>query len=137
MEEARKFQHGEVTGKVLRAAFSVSNSLGCGFLEKIYENALVIELRSLGLHVAQQVPIKVSYRDQLVGEYLADLVVEHTVLVEVKAAEADHPSFVAQTLNYLKATGLPVAMLLNFGKSELSFRRLVLTPEKAASGTEC
>jgi GxxExxY protein len=118
--------HAELTGQIMKAAFEVSNTLGCGFLEKVYENALALELRATGLEVQQQVPIRVLYRNETVGEYCADMVVENAVLVETKATEKDSPVFVAQTLNYLKATRLPVALLLNFGQPRLSYRRLLL-----------
>ena len=119
--------HADVTEKILKAAFAVSNVLGCGFLEKVYENALVVEMERLGLRVAQQVPIRVMFRGQTVGEYVADLIVDSAVIVEVKATGEDHPLYVAQTLNYLRATGLPVGLLLNFGRPKLSYRRLACT----------
>ena len=118
--------HRDLTEKIIKAAFHVSNTLGCGFLEKVYENALTVSLRKAGLEVARQVPVRVLYLEETVGEYVADLVIERAVLVEVKASAEDHPVYVAQTLNYLKATGLPVALLLNFGRPRLSYRRLVL-----------
>lgn len=124
---AKEFIHDDITEKTLQSAFAVSNKLGCGFLEKVYEKALVIELGKQGLKVSQQVPVRVLYDGETVGDYIADLVVENTVLVEVKATIDNHPVYVAQTLNYLKATGLPVALLLNFGQPKLMYRRLVLT----------
>lgn len=118
--------HAHVTGEVLKAAFAVSNALGCGFLKKVYENSLAVELRSLGLEVSQQVPVRVLYKNETVGNYVSDLVVESTVLVEVKATMVDHNVHIAQTLNYLKATGLPVALVLNFARPRLVYKRLVL-----------
>ena len=119
--------HEELTEKIIRGSFAVSNMLGCGFLEKVYENALVVELRRMGLRVAQQAPVRVVYAEQTVGEYVADVIVEGAVLVEIKATVEDHPIYVAQTLNYLKATRLPVGLLINFGQPRLQYRRLVLT----------
>lgn len=113
-----------MTEKIIGCAFSVINSLGCGFLEKVYENALAIELNEAGLAVEQQKPIKILYRDVLVGEYVADLLVEGKVLVELKAAQALEDAHHAQCLNYLKATGNPVCLLLNFGRPELQIRRV-------------
>lgn len=126
IDGADHFVHGELTQRIIKGAFHVSNTLGCGFLEKVYENALVVGLKQMHLDVAQQVPVRILYLDQTVGDYIADLIVERKVLVEVKASAEDHPVYVAQTLNYLKATGLPVGLLLNFGRPRLSYRRLVM-----------
>jgi GxxExxY protein len=126
-DKAEDFPHKELTNQIIRAAFQVSNTLGCGFLEKVYENALAVELRSQDLNVEQQVPVRVLYRSQTVGDYCADMIVQRTVLIETKATEKDSPIFIAQTLNYLKATGLPVGLVLSFGQPRLSYRRLVLT----------
>jgi len=120
----------ETTEVVIASAFEVSNTLGCGFLEKVYENALAAELRYRGLQVATQVPIQVLYRKQSVGCYQADMIVGKSVLVEVKATEAHHDIFVAQTLNYLRATGIPVGLLLNFGQPKLRYKRLAMSPPK-------
>jgi len=119
--------HQELTGRIIRAALDVSNTLGCGFLEKVYENALALGMRRDGLHLGQQVPVRVQYLGETVGDYVADLVVERTVLVEVKATEKHQPVYEAQVINYLKATGLPVGLLLNFGQPRLYYRRFVLT----------
>ena len=124
--------HEELTEKIIRGSFAVSNMLGCGFLEKVYENALVVELRRMGLRVAQQAPVRVVYAEQTVGEYVADVIVEGAVLVEIKATVEDHPIYVAQTLNYLKATRLPVGLLINFGQPRLQYRRLILTHKPMA-----
>ena len=113
-ENAQEFPEKEKTGRIIKAAFEVSNTLGCGFLEKVYENALSLELKRRGLQVTQQVPIRVLYLGQTVGNYIADLIVENAVLVEIKATEENHSIYVAQTLNYLRATNLPVALLINF-----------------------
>jgi len=109
--------------KIIGRAFQVSNTLGCGFLEKVYENALVHELRKNGLQVKQQEPIKVYYDGVVVGEYFADLLVADTIIVELKATKEISGAFAAQCLNYLKATGLPLCLLLNFGKPRVEIKR--------------
>ncbi len=114
----------EMTEKIIGCAFTVMNTLGSGFLEKVYENALAVELKQTGLTVVQQKPIEIRYRDVLVGEYVADLLVENQVLVELKAVKDLEDVFYAQCLNYLKATGFKVCLLLNFGKPELQARRI-------------
>ncbi|UPU37650.1 GxxExxY protein [Geomonas paludis] len=115
--------HDELTGKVLRACFEVSNELGTGFLESVYEKSLLIALVEMGLKAQSQVPLKVFYRNKVVGEFYADLVVEGAVLLELKAVRALAPEHVAQVLNYLKATGIEVGLLINFGSPKLEFRR--------------
>ncbi len=106
----------DVTEKIIAAFYTVNNELGHGFLEKIYENALIIELRSMGLDVKAQVPVAVKYRGQVVGDHQIDLLVEGKVVVEIKAAQSLVPAHEAQLINYLRATGLRVGLLLNFGK---------------------
>ena len=118
--------HTGTTGKILECAFDVLNTLGCGFLEKVYENAMVVALREAGIEVSQQVPLRVHYKDVLVGDYIADVVVDNAVLVEIKATEEHSPVYVAQVLNYLRASELPVGLLLNFGRPKLFYRRLTL-----------
>ncbi|HUS90745.1 MAG TPA: GxxExxY protein [Phycisphaerae bacterium] len=118
--------HSELTGRILKCAFRVQNTLGCGFLEKVYENAMGVALEREGLQAAQQVPLRVHFEGVLVGEYVADLIVERTVVLEIKATEDNPPIYSAQVLNYLKATGLPVGMLLNFGCPKLHYRRFAL-----------
>jgi GxxExxY protein len=114
------------TEKVIGCAYTFSNTLGAGFLEKVYENALAHELHKCGLKVQQQKPIQVYYDEVIVGEYFADLVVENTVLIELKAVKALDESHQAQCINYLKASGLRVCLLLNFGKSRLEIKRMAL-----------
>jgi len=116
----------ELTGRILKCAFHVQNTLGCGFLEKVYENALVVALEREGIAALQQVPIKVHYKDVLVGDYITDIIVERSVLLEIKATEDNPPIHVAQVLNYLKATSLRVGLLINFGRPKLFYRRLTL-----------
>jgi GxxExxY protein len=113
-----------ITEKIIGSAYTVSNTLGAGFLEKVYENALIIELRKSNLKVDQQKPFVIRYARVVVGEYFADLLVEDKILVELKAQSALDKSHVAQCLNYLKATGLPLALLLNFGTPRVQIKRI-------------
>ena len=115
----------ELTGKILEGAFAVHNTLGCGFLEKVYSNALLFELRNMGQHCEQEIPFKVRYKDIVVGEYCSDLIVERRVIVELKACASLDSVHEAQILNYLKASCIHVGLLLNFGKPKLQYRRFV------------
>lgn len=115
-----------LTQRVIGCAIEVSNTLGIGFLEKVYENALVLELKANGLRVVQQVPVHVWYRDEVIGNYLADLIVEDKVLIELKHADGIHSAHIAQCLNYLRATKLKTCLLLNFGTTRLGIKRLSL-----------
>jgi GxxExxY protein len=115
-----------VTAEVIGAAHRVSSILGCGFLEKVYENALRIEVERAGLPTRQQHAVDVLFRDQVVGKYFADLVVADAVVIELKAASAFDRVHEAQCINYLRATGLHVCLLLNFGRPRLEVRRIVL-----------
>jgi GxxExxY protein len=114
----------QLTQKVIQCAFAVSNTLGCGFLEKVYENALTHELRKAGLQVQQQHGITVYYDGTAVGEYTADLLVEGVLLIELKAVKDLDEIHLAQGLNYLKATNLRLCLLMNFAKPKLEFRRI-------------
>jgi GxxExxY protein len=105
-----------ITEKIIGCAYRVGSKLGCGFLEKCYENALAYELRKAGLKVEQQVQLKVWYDDVVVGEFVADLIVEGIVLVELKAIQSLDAIHSAICINYLAATKLPVCLLINFGK---------------------
>ncbi len=120
------FQHGETTEKIIGAAFEVHNVLGYGFLEKVYENALLAELCKRGVKAAAQEAIKVKYKDVIVGDYVADLIVEGRVIVELKAEEEYNKAHEAQLLNYLKATGIKVGLLINFGRKKCEFKRFVM-----------
>ena len=121
----RRAELDRITERIIGCAYTVGNALGCGFLEKVYENALVHELRKAGLAVQQQQPITVSYDGAVVGEFAADLLVEGSVLVELKAAKALDDVHTAQCLNYLKATGLQVCLLINFGRTKVEVKRIV------------
>ena len=118
--------HKDITDKIIRAYYNVYNSLGYGFLEKVYENAMMIELRNLGLNVKKQVSIKVFYEGHLVGQYFADIMVEENVIVELKAAENLCEEHEFQLINYLKATEIEIGLLLNFGKTP-QFKRKIFT----------
>lgn len=115
-----------ITEAIIGGAYKVSNTLGVGFLEKVYENSMVVELRKIGLSVEQQVQIKVFYEGVEVGIYVADLLVENSVIVELKAAKAIDEIHQAQLLNYLKATGYKTGLILNFGTPRIGIKRMVL-----------
>jgi GxxExxY protein len=122
-------KHADVTGEIIKSFYDVYNTLGYGFLEKVYENALALELRSRGFAVVQQKPISVHYKGAIVGEYFADLLVNDVVLVELKGASKVIEAHEAQLLNYLRATNIEVGMLLNFGERP-EHRRKPFTNEK-------
>ncbi len=115
-----------ITEKIIGCAYVVSNSLGAGFLEKVYENALVHELRKAGLITAQQHPINVMYDNVEVGYFEADIVVEGLVLVELKAVRGLDDVHFAQCMNYLRATGLRVCLLINFATPKIQIKRIAL-----------
>jgi len=119
-----KYLHQDLTEKIIKAYYNVYNELGYGFLEKVYENALMIELKSLGLNCEKQKPISVSFKGYNVGEYFADIIVENKVIVELKAAEGLVEEHEAQLLNYLRATEIEVGLLFNFGKKP-QFKRKI------------
>jgi GxxExxY protein len=119
------YPESELTGRILEAAFDVHNALGCGFLERVYSNALAIELRRSGLDCAQESPLKIRYRDTIVGDYLADIIVDGRVIIELKACSSLDPSHSAQVLNYLRAANVRVGLLLNFGRPKLEYRRFI------------
>ena len=116
--------HEELTDKVLGACFEVTHELGAGFLESVYEKALMVALRQKGLNVEAQVPLKVKFRGVIVGEFFADILVENKLIIELKSVSALRPEHQAQVINYLKATGIEVGLLVNFGNPKLEYRRL-------------
>ncbi len=124
MDEDR-VQLNRVTEIVIGYAFKVSNALGSGFLEQVYENALVHELAKTGLRVEQQKPIQVFYNSVIVGQFYADLLIEKTVIVELKAVTALDTKHFAQCMNYLKATNLTLGLLTNFGNPRVEIKRVV------------
>jgi len=123
MCKTHNLKHSELTDSVIRCYYKVYNTLGYGFLEKVYENALKLELEKAGHQVDSQKQIKVTYGDEIVGEYYADLVVDDLVILELKAAGVICKDHVAQLLNYLRATDVEVGLLLNFGKEPQFVRR--------------
>ena len=123
--DKRRLELNLVTERVIGCAFVVGNALGAGFLEKVYENALVYELRKQGLRVEQQRPIEVLYDGVIVGNYQADLLVEESVITELKAVTALNMVHFAQCMNYLKATGLTLGLLINFGNPKVEVKRVV------------
>jgi len=123
-DESRLERVNNITQQIIGAAFKVANTLGAGFLEKVYENALAHELRKSGLVVEPQKPIDVVYDCVIVGQYFADLVVENLVLIELKAAKALDDIHMAQCLNHLRATGHPIELLINFGTPRIEIKRI-------------
>ena len=121
--------HEELTNKILKAFYKVYNTLGYGFLEKVYQRALLIELRKMGLSCQEEQAIKVYYDGEVVGDYRADIVVDQCVIIENKAAEALVYQNECQLINYLKATEIEVGLLLNFGK-EPEFKRKIFTNDR-------
>jgi GxxExxY protein len=115
----------ELSQRVIGCAFEVSNTLGAGFFEKLYEKALCVELEKAGLGYVCQKPVSVMYKEILVGEYIADIIVEGKLLLELKALSTLCREHEAQLMNYLKATGLSVGLLLNFGKPRLGIKRII------------
>lgn len=119
----RKSLYPEITEKIIGAAFTVQRELGCGFLEKVYENALAIELAGVGLKVAPQAPIAVKYKGIGVGTYFPDILVEDKVVVEIKTVDSLAPIHSAQILHYLRATGIELGLLLNFATPRVQVKR--------------
>ena len=126
MINADNYMYTELTEKIIGCAFKVYNQLGAGFLEKIYENALAIELKDAGLSAQQQYPIKVYYNEIVIGDYIADIVVEDRVIIELKAVNSLAKAHEVQLVNYLKATKIEVGLLINFGDI-ISVKRKVLS----------
>jgi len=122
------FIHSDLTSKIIKGFYNVYNTLGYGFLEKVYENALAVELGKMGLDCVLQQPVDVYYDGVKVGLYVCDLIVEDLVIVEVKAAENICEEHEAQLVNYLRATDIEVGLLLNFGK-KAQFKRKVFSSE--------
>ena len=115
-----------LTFQIRGAVFEVNKELGTGFLEKVYENALVIELRNRGIKAEAQVPVKVRYKGNEIGEYFADVIVEDQVILELKATESLQKIHEAQILNYLKATGYKIGLLINFTYPKAQIKRFIL-----------
>lgn len=124
--------HKSITDAILKAYYNVYNELGSGFLEKVYQNSMYFELKSFGLKVEAQKQIKVYFKNQLVGDFYSDLLIEDKVIVELKATEFLMDIHTAQIMNYLKATPIEVGMLLNFG-DEPEFKRVIYTNNRKTS----
>ncbi len=120
-----KLLHADVTDKIIGAAFEVYGELGYGFLESVYQKAMQVELQRSGLKAEIECPIKVKYRNVIVGEFRADLFVNDTVIVELKTAKNYNAEDEPQLLNELKATGIKVGLLINFGRTKVEFKRMV------------
>jgi len=121
--------HKDLCDKIIKSFYTVYNTLGYGFLEKVYENALKIEFKKQGLKVIYQMPIKVYYEKEIIGEYYSDFCIENKIIVELKALDKLSEAHEAQLINYLKATGFEVGLLLNFGL-EPQFKRKIFTHNK-------
>ncbi|MFC1580595.1 GxxExxY protein [Thermodesulfobacteriota bacterium] len=121
-------KHKDITAKAIDCAYKVHNTIGFGFLERVYQNALLIELEKNGLQAEKEVPIKVFYEEKIVGDYIADIIVEGKVVLELKSVKEIHPAHEVQLTNYLKATGIEVGLLINFAES-VQVKRRVFTPE--------
>jgi GxxExxY protein len=114
----------ELSSQILNTCFEVINELGAGFLESVYQKALQIALRQKGLKAVAQFPLSVTFRNEIVGNFIADLLVEDKIIIELKAVSVLLPEHQSQVINYLKATGIEVGLLVNFGKSKLEYKRL-------------
>ena len=123
--QIRPLTHGETTSRIIGAAFEVHNLLGYGFLEKVYQRAMQVELIKRGSNAETETSIKVLYKSAVVGEYYADLLVDGCVIVEIKVAKCYHAPDEAQLLNQLKATGTRVGMLVNFGRERVEYKRMI------------
>ena len=120
-----KLQNADVTEKIIGAAFAVYGELGYGFLESVYQKAMLVELHRAGLRVEIESSIKVKYQNVIVGEFRADLLVNEVVIVELKTAKNYNAEDEPQLLNELKATGIKVGLLINFGRTKVEFKRMV------------
>jgi len=121
-----EYKHKDITEKIIKAFYNVYNTLGYGFLEKVYENAIYNELGGMGVQTQKQYPIEVYYKDNKVRQYFADLIIEETVIVELKAADTICEEHELQLINYLKATEIEIGLLLNFGKKP-QFKRKIFS----------
>lgn len=128
-----EMKHAEITKTIIGCAFEVMHELGSGFLESVYEKSLLVALRDSSLCARAQQPINVIFRGHTVGDFYADILVENCVLVELKAVKAIAPKHQAQIINYLRATGIEVGLLINFGNPKLEFKRFTRTPDAEPS----
>lgn len=125
MQHDKQVLYSHITEIILACSFSIMNELGTGFLESVYKNALVLALHEHGLNVEVEKRFEVKFRGRLIGIYVADLVVESSVIVELKCCGSLHGDLQAQLINYLKASGILVGLLINFGKRKLEYKRLL------------
>src|SRR6056297_2767124 len=125
-------KHASITEKIIQAAYTVHNVLGFGFLEKVYQNAMIIELQKIGIKVQSESPVKVYYENEIVGDYVTDVIVEDKVLLELKAVKELSGIHEVQLVNYLKATGIEVGLLINFGPS-VQIKRKIFDKYKSQS----
>lgn len=114
----------EISSKVIKCCFDVMNELGVGFLENVYQNALMIALNEKGIKAIAQYPLKVYFREKIVGNYIADIFVEDKIIIELKAVSTLLPEHSAQVINYLKASNIEIGLLINFGNGKIDFKRL-------------
>lgn len=126
MDENKSIIHKELSYKIVELALEVHNKLGCGFLEKVYENALMILLDREGIPSKQQAPADVYFHNRVVGQYFADILVDNKIILELKTADAISDVHNAQVLNYLRATGIKLGLIMNFAKPRFEYKRLVL-----------
>ncbi|HSW72483.1 MAG TPA: GxxExxY protein [Chlamydiales bacterium] len=124
MLNRKGLDHFELTGKIIGCCFEVLNELGNGFLETVYKNALSISLQQIGFQVLLEQSFDVIFRDQIIGKYIADLIVENLVIIEVKSCNNLLPEHQAQLINYLKVSGIRIGLLVNFGHQKMEYRRL-------------
>ena len=122
-EQDTELKYEQITKRVIGCAFEVINELGAGFLESVYEKALLLALRQKGLSAIPQHPVEVMFRGECVGDFNADIFVENKVIVELKAVKTFAPEHQAQIINYLNATGIEVGLLINFGNPKLEYKR--------------
>jgi GxxExxY protein len=121
-----KILYKDLSYKIIGLAMQAHTELGYGFLERVYENALMVLFQENGILAQQQVPIKVQFHGHVIGDYIADILVENSIILELKAADRIADIHKAQTLNYLKATNFKLALLINFGKHKLEYERLII-----------
>ncbi len=126
MDTNREILHKDLSYKIVGFAMQIHSELGFGFLEKVYENSMMVLFRRENIMAKQQAPISVSFEGEIVGDYYADILIEDKIILELKAIEKITDAHKAQALNYLKATGLKLASIINFGKQRLEYERIVL-----------
>ncbi len=126
MDTNKEILHKDLSYKIIGLAMQVHRELGFGFLEKVYENSMMVLFRRENITAKQQAPVSVSFEGEIVGDYYADILIEDKIILELKAIEKITDAHKAQALNYLKSTGLKLAIIINFGKQRLEYERIVL-----------